>query len=118
MLVGFVAQLLLGRGQTAVLLAAGRAPPPAGVRLAQALLWNAGVIAVPAGVLSESRLLVVAGSLSLIAALASLCTSIHPALSAAAAPRPWLVWGYSALLVAMLFSVFVGTGQAWDLPWV
>ena len=115
MLVGFVAQLLLGRGQTALLLAAGCAPPPAGVRLAQALLWNAGVIAVPAGVLSESRLLVVAGSLSLIAALASLCTSIHPALSAA---RPWLVWGYSALLVAMLFSVFVGTRLAWDLPWV
>lgn len=45
--------------------------PPHRVRLAQALLWNLGVIAVPVGVLAATRLAVVAGSVSLIAALSS-----------------------------------------------
>jgi hypothetical protein len=53
-LVGFLAQLLLGRGQAAVLSAGGLPAPPRGVRLAQALLWNLGVIAVPVGVLAET----------------------------------------------------------------
>jgi hypothetical protein len=116
-LVGFLAQLLLGRGQAALLSAGGLPAPPRGVRLAQALLWNLGVIAVPVGVLAETRLAVVAGSVSLIAALLSLWRTARPALTAAAARPSPLVRGYACLLVVMTASVFVGTALAWDTPW-
>ncbi len=117
LLVGFFAQLLLGRGRAALLSAGGLAEPPRGVRLAQALLWNLGVVAVPVGVLGETRLAVVIGSVSLIAALASLWKSVHPVLTAAVARRDRLGWGYAGLLVVMAASVFAGTALAWDIPW-
>jgi hypothetical protein len=41
-LVGFLAQLLLGLGQGALLSAGGLSVPPRRVRLAQTLLWNFG----------------------------------------------------------------------------
>jgi hypothetical protein len=113
-LVGCAAQLLLGRGQAAVLAAAGRATPPGRVRLAQVALWNLGVVAVPAGVLAGSRLLVVVGSVSLLAAMASLWRCVRPALGR----QRWLGPSYVALLVAMTSSVFVGTALAWDTPWL
>jgi hypothetical protein len=84
-LVGFGAQLLLGVGQAALLSAGGWTLPPRRVRLAQALLWNFGVVAVPAGVLAQTRLAVVVGSLSLIAALASLARTARPGLAPALA---------------------------------
>jgi hypothetical protein len=102
----------------AALLSAGGLPaPPRGARLAQALLWNLGVIAVPVGVLAQTRLAVVAGSVSLIAALLSPPSTARPALTAAAARPSPLARGYACLLVVMTASVFVGTALAWDTPW-
>ena len=114
-LVGFLAQLLLGLGQTALLSADSLGAPPRHARLAQLLFWNLGVIAVPAGVLADTRLAVVAGSVSLLAALASFRTTVRPALSAA---RPThLAWAYVLLLLAMSASTLIGTALAWDMPW-
>jgi hypothetical protein len=115
-LVGFLAQLLLGLGQAALLSADGLGAPPRHTRLAQVLFWNLGVIAVPAGVLADTRLVVAAGSVSLLAALASLWTTVRPALSAV---RPThLAWAYVLLLLAMTASTLIGTALAWDMPWI
>ena len=116
-LVGFLAQLLLAHGQAALLSAAGLAAPPREAQLAQALLWNLGVVAVPVGVLAEAKLAVVIGSVSLIVALASLRRTVQPALSGPGTNRGWLSLGYVGLLVVMTASVFVGTALAWDTPW-
>jgi hypothetical protein len=116
-LVGFLAQLLLGCGQTALLSAGGLSIPPRRVRVAQALLWNLGVVAVPVGVLAESRLAVVAGSVSLIAALTSLGMSARVPLATALGRRSWLGWGYAGLLAVMAASTAIGTALAWDIPW-
>lgn len=116
-LVGFLAQLLLGRGQAALLPAHDLPAPPRDVRLAQALLWNLGVVAVPLGVLAETRLAVVVGSVSLLAALASLWKTARPALVGAIKSRSRGAVGYAALLVCMTVSVFVGSALAWDIPW-
>lgn len=116
-LVGFLAQLLLGRGQAALLSAGGLPLPLRGARLAQPLLWNLGVVAVPVGVLAETRVAVVAGSVSLIAALLSLWNTVRHVLPGAGARPSRLGWGYACLLVVMTASVFVGTALAWDIPW-
>jgi hypothetical protein len=116
-LVGFLAQLLLGLGQAALLSAGDTTPPTRRVRLAQALLWNVGVVAVPLGVLAETRLAVVAGSISLISALILLTKTARPALATAFAGRRWIGCGYASLLVAMAASTLIGTALAWDIPW-
>jgi hypothetical protein len=111
-LVGFVAQLLLGRGQ-AMVAAAGPAdgnPPPIG---AQAILWNAGVVAVPLGVLLGARVFVVLGSLALLASLVMFWQQRRPR----HAGSDVLEIGYVALIVFMAGSVLVGTALAWDTPW-
>jgi len=117
-LVGFLAQLLLGRGQVALLDAAGRPPPAPRTKNAQLVLWNAGVIAVPFGVLVDARLAVLAGSLTLLTALASLWDSVRPALARRDSGRDWRVRGYAALLVFMVASVLLGAALAWDIPWL
>jgi hypothetical protein len=116
-LVGFLAQLLLGLGQGALLSAGGLSVPPRRVRLAQTLLWNFGVVAVPVGVLAETRLAVVAGSVSLIAALASLASTTRLRLAGARAHRSGLGWAYAVLLATMMVSTLIGTALAWDIPW-
>jgi hypothetical protein len=116
-LVGFLAQLLLGLGQTALLWANGSAAPPRRVRLAQALLWNLGVVAVAVGVLADTRLAVVVGTVSLMAALALLAKTARPALARALALGSWLEWGYAGLLAGMTASTLIGTVLAWDIPW-
>jgi hypothetical protein len=116
-LVGFLAQMLLGRGQTALLVAGGLPAPPRRTRLTQAVLWNLGVVAVPLGVLAGTRLAVVAGSVSLIVALASLARTARPGLTAPRARRWWQGWGYAFLLAAMTASTLIGTALAWDIPW-
>jgi|SRR5215211_260713 len=116
-LVGFLAQLLVGRGQTALLVAASLPAPPRRTRLTQAVLWNVGVVAVPVGVLAETRLAVVAGSISLIAALVSLARTARPGLTAARARRWWQGCGYGVLLATMTASTLIGTALAWDIPW-
>jgi hypothetical protein len=116
-LVGFLAQLLLGRGQAALVDAADPLPPPPRVRRVQLLLWNAGVVAVPLGVLLDARLFVVAGAAALLAALISFSRTAASALAPAAGPA-WIRRGYVALLVFMAASVFVGTALGWDREWL
>lgn len=116
-LVGFLAQLLLGRGQAALLSAAGLPAPRRGVRLAQALLWNFGVIAVPAGVLGDTRLAVVAGSVSLLVALALLWETARPMLPGSDVRPTRSGWAYALLLLTMTASTLIGTALAWDIPW-
>jgi hypothetical protein len=116
-LVGFLAQLLLGRGQVALVAAGGLPPPPRGVRLAQALLWNFGVLTVPVGVLANTRLAVVVGSVSLLVALASLWETARPALPGSDARSTRRGWAYALLLLAMTASTMIGTALAWEIPW-
>jgi hypothetical protein len=113
-LVGFAAQVLLGAGQAALLAASASPSPSPGARLAQAGFWNVGVVAVPAGVLTETRALVVAGSVSLTAALISFLWSVRPSLGPG---RTWLTRSYAGLLAGLMASVLVGTALARDLPW-
>ena len=111
-LVGFLAQLLLGRGQAMVAAASpadGRPPP---IR-AQAILWNAGVVAVPLGVLLGARVFVVLGSLAMLASLAMFWQQRRPRHAGSGV----LEIGYVALIVFMGASVLVGTALAWDTPW-
>jgi hypothetical protein len=117
-LVGFLAQLLLGRGQAALLSSGDLPVPSRNQRLAQTVLWNLGVVAVPLGVLAQTRLAVVVGSVSLLAALASLWMTVRPTIVSAPAGRSWLASAYFALLVIMTASVFVGSALAWDIPWI
>lgn len=116
-LVGFLAQLLLGRGQAALLSAGDLPVPSRRKRLAQTVLWNLGVVAVPLGVLTEARLAVVVGSVSLLTALESLWMTVRPILASELQRRGRLGSGYVALLVSMTASVFVGSVLAWDIPW-
>ena len=116
-LVGFLAQLLLGRGQTALLSTGDLPVPSRSKRLGQVALWNLGVLAVPLGVLVETRLAVVVGSISLLAALASFWMTVRPVIVSAAANRSRLASAYVALLLGMTASVFVGSALAWDIPW-
>jgi hypothetical protein len=116
-LVGFLAQLLLGRCQA--MLRAGRrtrtdAPP---IR-AQAALWNCGVVAVPLGVLLDARLFVVLGSLALLTSLAAFWQAYRSLRSEAGVPSGALEVGYVALIAFMAASVLLGTALAWDTPWV
>ena len=117
-LVGFLAQLLLGRGQAALLGADARPPAPAAAKAAQLVLWNVGVVAVPVGVFAEVRVAVVLGSLTLLAALGSFWNQVRGELSVRSASRRWLAPAYLALLMFMAGSVLVGTALAWDTPWV
>jgi hypothetical protein len=116
-LVGFLAQLLLGRGQATVLVArplGANAPP---IR-AQVAFWNAGVVAVPLGVLLGARLFVVLGSVALLTALAAFWQTSRPCRSDSRTARGFRGIAYTALIITMAASVLVGTGLAWDIPWL
>jgi hypothetical protein len=115
-LVGFLAQLLLGLGQTAL---RGRAVRPAAAQTvrAQAIFWNAGGITVPLGVLANTRLPVVIGSCALLAALALFSDSLRLAPPQGPRRAASIRRAYAALLLLMAASVFVGTALAWDIPW-
>jgi hypothetical protein len=115
-LVGGVAQLLLGAGRGALV---GSAPSlPA--RLPgwdQALLWNAGTVLVPLGVLADARLGVVLGGGLLIVALGGLSLDLLGARHAGADCSPRWQLAYAGLLAFLAASVVVGTALAWDKPW-
>lgn len=117
-LVGCLGLFLLGRGQMALLHRFSHSFPSSRARRAQLLLWGIGVIAVPFGVFAETRLAVVVGSLSLLAALASFWDTVRPALAQRRKSRDWLARGYLALIVFMAASVVVGTALAWDVGWL
>lgn len=114
-LVGFLAQILLGAGQDSLYRRAGHSPAGRTVR-AEAVLWNVGVVAVPLGVLINARLAVVIGSCVLLAAIALFARSLSPS------PKPHdaipTAMAYTALLLGMASSVAVGTGLAWEIPWI
>jgi hypothetical protein len=116
-LVGFLAQLLLGRGQVALLSSSNEPLPEPRSRRTQLVLWNAGVITVPFGVLADARIAVVFGSVVLVVALASFFRSVRAAIAHPSVLRG-LGRGYIALLVFMAGSVLVGTALAWDIPWL
>jgi hypothetical protein len=116
-LVGFLAQLLLARGQANVLATApsDAGAPPIG---AQATLWNAGVVAVPLGVLVGARVFVVLGSVALLTALAAFWRASRPRRSESGAASGGAGFGYLALMSFMAASVVIGTALAWDIPWL
>ena len=114
-LVGFLAQLLLGRGQAALLSGASLPGPSPVRRRAECVLWNFGVVIVPVGVLAETRLAVLIGTMALLGALVSFFGDVRPLLSDnrnAAVGRSYL-----ALLVFMAASAITGLALAWDTPW-
>lgn len=116
-LVGGVAQLLLGAGHRAL----GAQTPAEQARSSSAQLfvvWNVGALLVPVGVLTEARAAVVAGSVALLAVLGCLSVALHGSSQSSTSRmgRPHIA--YLALVTFLTASVLVGTGLAWDLPWV
>jgi hypothetical protein len=116
-LVGGVAQVLLGLGQRPLAQQAWTARPGrAPVR--QAALWNTGTLLVPLGVLAGARLPVVLGSVVLLVALCGVARDLR---RADARTRERLArhrGPYGSLLVFLAISVLVGTALAWHLPWM
>jgi hypothetical protein len=110
-LVGFAAQMLLGRGQAALV------GDPHLVVEAQLVLWNLGVLTVPAGVFLNARLLVVLGGLALLAGLVSFGRRTSPVRRARIGP-PGLPIAYLFLIALMAGSTFVGVALAWHRPWI
>jgi hypothetical protein len=109
-LVGGVSQIVLRTGQ----LALGaprltRAVPPT-----QLVLWNLGSLAVPAGVLADVSLLVTAGSVALLAALALFAVGAG-GMRRDARARSAL---YLAIVVGLAVSVVVGSALADAAPGV
>jgi hypothetical protein len=116
-LVGFLAQLLLARGQAALLARSRQPRPPASMRRVQLVLWNLGVLIVPFGVLGGSRLAVLFGSVALLWALHSFWDTVREVL-ADASTEARLRGAYLALLGFMAASAVVGLALAWDIPWL
>jgi hypothetical protein len=114
-LVGSLAQVLLGTGQSSLWRRAGKTSSAARVVRAEAILWNVGVLAVPFGVLVNARIAVVIGSCSVLPALALFARSLNPS------PKPHgaisIAMAYTVLLLGMAVSVVIGTALAWDIPW-
>lgn len=110
-LVGWLAQLLLGRGQAEL-------APVARPRVrSEVLLWNVGVVLVPAGELADVRLLVAIGSVALIVALLLFLEVLRPDRRARAG-RPVLRQAYLGLLGFMAVSVVIGMWLSSDVPWL
>lgn len=112
LLVGFAAQGLLARGQTALV-----GPPRRASAQVQAALWNAGVVAVPVGVFADARLFVVLGGLSLLLALVDFWLTAAPGRPGSSRSLR-LQAGYVVLIAVMAISTFVGIGLAWHRPWL
>jgi hypothetical protein len=116
-LVGGIAQVLLGSGQRAVAQPRSLAQARRAM-IWQASLWNAGTPLVPLGVMTDVRLPVVAGSGALMAALARLAVALRHADPPLGERVERLRASFVSLLVFLAVSVLVGTILAWDLPWL
>jgi hypothetical protein len=116
-LVGFLAQLLLGRGQTTAPVASPSGASTSPIR-AQVAFWNAGVVAVPLGVLVGTRALVVLGSIALLTALNGFWQASRLCRSDSSTASGSQGIAYKALIITMAASVVVGTVLAWDIPWL
>lgn len=94
-----VAQYVMGRMRPA-----GRRPDRSG--WAQVVGWNLGSLLVVGGTLVATPVLVTVGSALLVVGLG------HALLADLRAPeraRPWVTWGYAAMLIVLLVSIPVGT---------
>jgi hypothetical protein len=107
-LVGGVSQIVLGTGQVAL----GTPPLTRAVSAAQLVLWNLGSLAVPAGVLADWALLVTAGSVALLAALALFVVGAG-GMRRDARGRSVI---YLAIVVGLAVSVVVGSSIADAAP--
>jgi hypothetical protein len=107
-LVGGVSQIVLRTGQ--LRLSAPRLDRA--VPVAQLVLWNAGSLAVPAGVLADVSLLVSAGSVALLAALALFAVGAGGMRREARASSAL----YLAIVVGLAVSVVVGSALADAAP--
>lgn len=112
LLVGFLAPALIGWGRTALLGSRSRDQET----VAEAALWAVGTVAVPVGVLGGSRLAVIAGSVALLVALRHMAApALDPTIRSQTRP---LAFAYLVLLGALVVSVGIGVGLAWDTPWL
>jgi hypothetical protein len=106
-LVGGVSQGVLGAGRLAL-----QAPPRSRARPVQLALWNVGSLAVPVGVVWDAPMLVTAGSVALLCALALF--------AADARERGRAVRGraavYLAIVVGLAVSVVIGSALADAAP--
>ncbi len=116
-LVGGIAQVLLGAGQRTVAQPRSLAQAHRAM-IRQASLWNAGTLLVPLGVMTDVRLPVVAGSGALMAALARLAVALRYADPPPGERVERVRASFVSLLLFLAVSVLVGTILAWDLPWV
>ncbi|HEU4976470.1 MAG TPA: hypothetical protein VFT50_15360 [Baekduia sp.] len=107
-LVGGASQLALGLGHLALRAQA----PPAHLRDAQLTMWNAGNAAVAGGVLAGSTILVAAGSVALVVALATFAAGVGRGRPGA---RRWTL-AYHLLLAALAVSVGIGCALAGAAP--
>ncbi|MGI8631507.1 MAG: hypothetical protein ACR2NA_03025 [Solirubrobacterales bacterium] len=111
LLVGFLAPLLLARGQR-------RLDPYGECESLQAALWALGVVAVPAGVFADARLLVVVGAVALWGSLAVMAqAAFAPARAEARTAVPHR-WPHPFLMAVMAISAGIGLALAWDRPWI
>jgi hypothetical protein len=115
-LVGFAAQLLIACGQAQLRCLAGLSAVKESTRRAEVAMWNLGVVFVPLGVLLETRLAVLLGTLTLLAALTSFLCSVRAALDKSEVGS--LGRAYLALLTFMAASTVTGLALAWDTPWL
>ena len=109
-LVGGVSQIVLSIGQVAL----GTSRITRVVSRAQLVLWNLGSLAVPAGVFADWALLVTAGSVALLAALALFAVGVG-GMRPDARGRSVL---YLAIVVGLTVSVVVGSALADAAPGV
>jgi hypothetical protein len=115
-LVGGVAQLLLGAGHGALARSAPSRAHSSPWR--RAVSWNAGTLLVPLGVLADARLAVVLGSALLIAALGGSALELLGARAARLGRSAHWQLAYAGLLAFLGVSVVVGTVLGWDRPWL
>jgi hypothetical protein len=114
-LVGFMAQYLLARGQS-MLSPTGQPAADSPPIREQATLWNAGVVGVPVGVFADARLLVVLGSVALLASLGAFwhaygSVRLEPDIELGA-----LRVAYRALILFMALMRAIRRGQSISVP--
>lgn len=115
-LVGAVAQALLGAGEVKLAARDDPKPPPATMVVWQLALWNTGTVAVALADLAGAPAGVLAGSVALLVALALFARGPGQRLRAARR-RPLVVEALYLLLVASLVvSVLTGCYLAYALP--
>jgi hypothetical protein len=98
-LVNGVAQIALGASQAAL-----AAKPSRAAVVGELVAWNAGSVAVIGGTLMRLPLIVDAGGLLLVIALAMMIATVR---GKAAGPG-WALWTYRLLLVIVLVSIPIG----------